>query len=218
MKPIRGNGKQNTRDVILQTLKSTNQAKVDDLAEAANVSPVTIRHHLNSLQADNLIEVGSVRLKVGRPYYVYSLSEKGHELFPHKYVSLTKRLLDELKEHLPAETVTQLFSGIVQNIIDEHRSKFEALEAAARLPYLVNLLTEEGFMADWDNQGDEYKLTVYSCPYFSLVETHSEICQLDKELIFSVLQGPVKQHGCIIDGDNRCVFTFMASEMQSRDN
>ena len=216
MKLTTGNGKLNTREVILQTLKSTNQAKVDDLAEAANVSPVTIRHHLNSLQADNLIEVGSVRLKVGRPYYVYSLSEKGHELFPHKYVSLTKRLLDELKEHLPAETVTKLFSGIVQNIIDKHRGKFESLDAEKRLPYLVDLLSEEGFLADWDNQGDEYKLTVYSCPYFSLVETHSEICQLDRELIFSVLQGPVTQHGCIIDGDTRCEFTFLASEMNSK--
>ena len=121
MKTVTNKGKQSTRDTILHALKSSNQATVEALAEIANVSPVTVRHHLNSLQADGLIEVDSVRRKVGRPYYVYSLSESGHELFPHKYVRLTNRLLDELKATLPPEQVNQLFQGVVQSILEEHK-------------------------------------------------------------------------------------------------
>ena len=108
MKVISSNNKKSTRDIILESIKSSHQAKVEDLAEAANVSPVTVRHHLNSLQADGLIESDSVRRKVGRPYYVYSLSEKGEELFPKRYVRLTTRLLEELKSTLPADTLDQI--------------------------------------------------------------------------------------------------------------
>ncbi len=82
VKSVTSKGKKNTRDTILHKLKISPQTKIEDLAEAANISPVTVRHHMNSLQADGLVELESVRRKVGRPYYVYSLSEQGHELFP----------------------------------------------------------------------------------------------------------------------------------------
>ena len=64
------NGKISTRDTILEAIKQANEATVDDLAKAADVSPVTVRHHLNSLQAEGLLRTHSVRRKVGRPYYV----------------------------------------------------------------------------------------------------------------------------------------------------
>jgi predicted ArsR family transcriptional regulator len=215
LKPVTSKGKNNTRDIILRALKSSNQAKVEELAEVASVSPVTVRHHLNSLQADNLIEVSSVRRKVGRPYYVYSLSETGHELFPHKYVRLTDRLLDELKERLPAETVSQLFNGIAQAIIEEHKGEFENLPFEGRLSYLVDLLSEEGFLARWERVSDEYRLTEFSCPYYSLADKHEEICILDKELIVSVLQRPLKQHTCMLDGDGGCEFIFAIDSLES---
>ena len=149
MKTVTNKGKQSTRDTILHALKSSNQATVDALAETAEVSPVTVRHHLNSLQADGLIEVDSVRRKVGRPYYIYSLSESGHELFPHKYVRLTNRLLDELKATLPKEQVRQLFQGVVQSMLEEHKGSFETLPFEDRLTYLVSMLSEEGFLVKW---------------------------------------------------------------------
>lgn len=215
MKSITGKAKTNTRDTILHTLKVSHQATIEELAEAAEISPVTVRHHLNSLQADNLIEVESVRRKVGRPYYVYTLSEKGLELFPKKYLRLTDRLLGELKENLPPETVQNLFTGIVQNIVEEHKGNYEHLPFEDRLIYLIKLLSEEGFLAQWEKVNNGYKITEFSCPYVSLVDKHSEICILDRELIVNVLQTPIQEHGCILNGDNCCEFTFSTSNINS---
>ncbi len=208
MKPVTSKGKQSTREIILEALKTLNQAKVDDLAQIADVSPVTVRHHLNALQANNLVEVTSVRRKVGRPYYLYNLSEKGLELFPRKYVRLTNRLLEEMKEQMPAEQVQEIFNGIVRNIVNEHRPHFGGLSFEQRLTYLVNLLSEEGFMAQWEKINDEYFLTEYSCPYYSLGSAHAEICTLDKELVVSVLETPIHRQRCMLEGDNCCQFTF----------
>ena len=208
MKLVTSNNKQSTRDVILHTLKVAHQAKVEELAEAADVSPVTVRHHLNSLQADGLVEVTSVRRKVGRPYYIYCLSEKGEELFPQKYVRLTNRLLEALKNHLSDDALTDLFSGIVQTIIDEHRGQFENLSFEKKLDYLIGLLKKEGFLAQWEKVNGQYRITEYSCPYYSVGSVHHEVCFLDRELIVTVLQTPVEQHSCMLDGDNCCHFTF----------
>lgn len=195
-----------TRDVILHTIKASPQVNVEELAKAVDISPVTVRHHLNTLQADGLISFASVRRKVGRPYYVYSLSEKGQELFPKRYVRLTTRLLDEMKAHLPPEVVGEVFSKVVEGVIEDHRGEFEHLDFEGRLNYLVELLAEEGFLASWEKTGDKYVITEYSCPYLSLGEDHAEICRIDSELIIGVLDVPVQQNSCMLAGGQCCEF------------
>ena len=200
------NSKMSTRDIIFHTIKSSQQVNVEGLAEVADVSPVTVRHHLNTLQADGLIESESVRRKVGRPYYVYSLSEKGHEQFPKRYVRLTSRLLDEMKSRLPQEVVQEVFDNVVLGVVDEHRGEYEHLEFEDRLDYLVKLLADEGFLASWENSDKGYVLTEYSCPYISVGRSHAEICTIDTELIVNILQVPVKQNSCMLDGGECCQF------------
>ena len=206
VKSINNNNKNSTRDTILHTIKSSQQANVEALATAAQVSPVTVRHHLNALQADGLIQSESIRRKVGRPYYVYSLSEQGHELFPKRYVRLAIRLLDELKSRLPDEIMKEVFDSVVNGVLDDHRGEYENLSLEKRLDYLVNLLGDEGFLASWEKQEDSYVLTEYSCPYISVGQSHTEICAIDKELIINVLDSPIQQNSCMLDGDDCCRF------------
>lgn len=208
MKSVTDKSRQSTRDIILHTIKQHNRATVETLAEAANVSPVTVRHHLNSLQADNLLQVDSVRRKVGRPYYVYSLSEKGHELFPKKYVRLSSRLLDEIKERFPESVVVELFQGVVQGVVREHRKDFHHLDFEERLDYLVELLAQEGFLARWEKTDTGYQFVEYSCPYISVGQTHTEVCTFDRNLILSVLETDVRQHSCMLHGDSCCEFSI----------
>ena len=209
LRTITNKGKQTTRDTILHALKSSNQATVEELADTANVSPVTVRHHLNALQAEGLIEVDSIRRKVGRPYYVYSLSENGHELFPHKYVRLTNRLLDELKATLPPEQINDLFAKIVEGMLEDHMGEFESLAFEERLSYLASVLSEEGFLVKWRKENGHYTLTEYGCPYYSVGQEHTEICGMDRTLMVTILQTSVEQQSCMLAGDECCQFTFV---------
>jgi len=209
------NSKESTRDIILRTIRQRHQATVNELAEAADVSPVTVRHHLNVLQAESLLESESVRRKVGRPYHVYSLSAKGLELFPKRYASLSSRLLEELKNQFPPEVVTSIFQGVVEGIVEEHRAEFEALELEERLAYLVELLAEEGFLARWEKREDRYHIIEYSCPYLSLGHEHAEICHFDRDLIVAVLDTEVEQHSCMLSGDSCCQFSFVPAPVET---
>ncbi|HRQ37499.1 MAG TPA: DeoR family transcriptional regulator [Chloroflexota bacterium] len=203
------NGKKSTRDLILHSIKSTPQVTIEELALVADVSPVTVRHHLNTLQADGLIEVASVRRKVGRPYYVYSLSEQGQELFPQRYFSLTNRLLDELKTRLPETVVNDIFIGVVKSLINDHKTEFESLTFEERLNYVIELLAEEGFLARWERTDQGYQIIEYSCPYISVGQKHQEVCTFDKELMLTVLDVPIQQHSCMLNGDDCCHFSMV---------
>ncbi len=200
--------KRTTREIILHTIKSSPQSTVEELAEAADISPVTVRHHLNALQAEGAIELATIRRKVGRPYYVYSLSERGQELFPKRYVRLTSRLLDEMKDRLPEKLLAEIFEGVVDTVLREHRGEFEHLSLEQRLDYLVNLLSEEGFLSTWERTPDGYRLVEYSCPYLSIGSTHAEVCNFDRQLMSGVLQLRVQQDSCMLHGANCCQFTI----------
>jgi predicted ArsR family transcriptional regulator len=208
VKFIADNGKLSTRELILDAIKQQNEATVDQLANAADVSPVTVRHHLNSLQAGGLLQARSIRRSVGRPYYVYSLSDKGHELFPQRYVRLSSLLIEELKVRFPAEMVDDLLNSVVENIVSEHRDQFQGRSLEERLDFLVRLLEEEGFLASWQLTDDGYQLTEYSCPYFSVGQKHAEVCTFDKQLIKQVLETEISQHSCVLDGGTCCQFTI----------
>jgi DeoR family transcriptional regulator, suf operon transcriptional repressor len=210
VKTVTSNQRESTRDIILRTIKQSPQSSVEELAEAVEISPVTVRHHLNGLQADGLIDSETVRRKVGRPYFVYSISEKGQELFPKRYVRLTSRLLGELKSRLPANMLRDIMQGVVQGVIADHEGEFEHLPLEERLNYLVELLAEEGFLADWQKVENGYTIIEYSCPYLSVGQEHMEVCTFDKELMLQIIQAPVTQHSCMLEGADCCEFSIAA--------
>lgn len=200
----------NTRDTILHKIKELHSTTVDALAEAADVSPVTVRHHLNALLADGSIEAQTVRRSVGRPHMTYSLSDAGEELFPKNYFRLSTLLLEEIRERFSPDVVRSIFNGVANRIANDNSERFKGLSFEGRLDFLVTLLEEEGFMARWEKNGDDYQLTEFGCPWLSIGETHSEVCSFDKELIHSVLQTRFQQHSCMLKGDSCCTFNIAA--------
>ena len=109
-----------TRDRILQTLLANPRSTINDIAEAVSINPISVRHHIINLQADGLIEVEEQRHGVGRPRLVYSLSEHGLEKFPTRYVSLTNRLLDQMKESLPEQQVAEIFTQLATGMVSTY--------------------------------------------------------------------------------------------------
>ncbi|NOQ40585.1 MAG: winged helix-turn-helix transcriptional regulator, partial [Anaerolineales bacterium] len=72
----------NTRNRVLRTLLLNQRRTVNDLAEAVDINPISVRHHITKLEAEGLIQSEEERHGVGRPRLVYSLTNKGMEQFP----------------------------------------------------------------------------------------------------------------------------------------
>src|SRR3990172_12773620 len=80
---------------IIETLKRCHQASVTELSQALGLTPVTIRHHLDSLLADRIISepVPRRRPGPGRPEMVYGLTARADELTPRNFGELCGCLL-----------------------------------------------------------------------------------------------------------------------------
>jgi DeoR family transcriptional regulator, suf operon transcriptional repressor len=197
-----------TREKVLRTLLARPRITINDLAENIGINPISIRHHISSLQADGLVDSDEERHGVGRPRRVYYLTEAGVEKFPTRYVRLTIRLLEQLKEKMPPAMVNELFSEMAQELLSDHAPTTEltSLSLEQRLEIMADLLKKEGFTIKWERVGDEYLIHETSCPYYHIGQNHPEVCAVDKILISSVLSTPAEKTNCILNGDSFCTY------------
>lgn len=195
-----------TRDKILQALLRKPGSTTNDLAEKVGINPISVRHHLTSLQASGLISAEEERHGVGRPRLIYSLTEEGSEKFPTRYLRLTTRLLNQLKETLPNPMVKELFSQVALNLAEEYADQLEDLPIEKRLDLIKELLGNEGFTVDWEKAGESYYIHEISCPYHKVGQEHPEICSMDETLISQMLAMPTEKVECILGGADRCTY------------
>lgn len=195
-----------TRERIIQTLLNHPGSTISDLAEAVGISGISVRHHLTNLQAEGVVAADEERHGVGRPRLVYGLTEKGLERFPTRYLQLTNRLLDQMKETLPPAAINKLFTAMAEDIASDYTQQVKHMTVEEKLDFLKNLLSEEGFSVKWERQGQDYHIHEVTCPYLHIGQAHPEICAVDQTLISEVLSIPVQKINCILHGDSRCTY------------
>ncbi len=201
-----------TRDHVLRTLLTQPRRTINELAEQVGISPISIRHHIASLEADGLITSEDERHGVGRPRQVFFLTETGIELFPTRYVRLTVRLLEHLKETMPEAMISKLFTQMAEDLARDlaDGTELKNLSMKERLDLVKDLLRREGFNIEWEKLEDGYQIREASCPYYYIGQNHPEVCAVDQILISKVLSMPAEKVKCILNGDSSC--TYVVSE------
>lgn len=206
-----------TRDNVLRTLLTRQRCTINELAEAVGINPISVRHHVTKLEAEGFVTSEEERHGVGRPRRVYFLTEEGMEQFPTRYLRLTVRLLEQLKETLPESMVDKLFAQVADDLVADYTSelKLEGVPMEERLNIVKDLLKAEGFTMEWELQEDGYHIREVNCPYYHVGQNHPEVCAVDQTLISNMLDVPIQKIKCILDGDSYC--TYVVPPQQSEE-
>jgi predicted ArsR family transcriptional regulator len=198
--------KKSTRERVLHTLLTRERCTINELAKEVEINPISVRHHITKLQVEGLVDSREERHGVGRPRRVYFLTEVGREHFPSRYLRLTLRLLDQLKETMPKPLVNKLFTQMAQDLAKEYEEVLEGLSMEERLDLVKDILTHEGFTVEWEQHGNLYHIHESSCPYFHVGQDHPEVCTVDQTLISTFLNVPAQQIKCKLHGDTHCTY------------
>lgn len=197
-----------TRDRVLRSLLLNQKRTVNELAESVDINPISVRHHVTKLEAEGLILSEEERHGVGRPRLVFSLTPKGMEQFPQRYLQLTSRLLEQLKSNLSENVLGSIFKEVAEGIADDitHNINLEDLDLKERLELLQEALTAEGFTVHIEEEEGNIYIVEASCPYHHVGEDHPEICVVDQELIAHFISSDPVRVECILDGDKQCKY------------
>jgi predicted ArsR family transcriptional regulator len=208
---------QSTRQEILSILREEKQATVEDLAKQLELTPMTIRHHLNVLQAQNLVEAAKVRRskKVGRPRLVYTLTDAADDLFPQGYGRLARQLVTEVKETVGEEQTGAMFRRMAERLASEAPPAEQDQGFEERLEQVSDFLEGQGFLSRWEKTDEGYVLTNVNCPYRRVSRQHTEVCLLDTELIRRLLGVEPERLSSMRAGEAACAFLLQPPDSWS---
>jgi predicted ArsR family transcriptional regulator len=205
---------QSTRQEILEILKEDGQATVEDLAQRLELTPMTIRHHLNVMQAQNLVVASKVRRskKVGRPRLVYTLTDAADDLFPHSYGELARHLVSEVKETMGEEEAEAILLRVADRVVREAPAPIPGQSFEDRLAQVVDFMEGQGFISRYEETDEGFVVTNINCPYRNVSREHEEVCLMDTEILTRLLGVTPKRLASMRTGDPACRFLLVPLE------
>jgi predicted ArsR family transcriptional regulator len=206
---------QSTRQRILEILKEQKQATVEQLSAALELTPVTVRHHLDILRGEGLVGAPQVlrRPGPGRPQYTFALTEAASDYFPKNYHGLADLFFKEVRERVTPAELEQLVKGVARRLAAQAPAPLTTASPPEKLSAVVSFLNNQGYVARWEKTaGGDYLLHTCNCPYQRVSETHSEICTMDANLISRLVGAPPQRVSHMAQGDDACTYLLRFEE------
>ncbi|MBE9179981.1 transcriptional regulator [Oculatella sp. LEGE 06141] len=198
------------KNQILHLLKTGGPQTATALAEQLQVSPMAIRQHLQSLQADEWVIYQEERRPVGRPVKLWQLAQGAAKLFPDSHAGLTVSLLQGI-EHIFGTT------GLEALLVDRAQQQLQLYSAQMnngwnwreRVAALAQIRSREGYMAEVIEQADNSILLVENhCSIHAAAQHCQQFCRSELD-VFTALLGAdvsVERVEHVMKGDRRCAY------------
>jgi predicted ArsR family transcriptional regulator len=196
-------------DRILMFLKMRGEATSLLISKELSITKEGARKHLLNLAGEGLIRSVAKSEGVGRPSTYYILTEKGLSQFPDSHADVTVQILRSVKNLLGENALDLLINDREKNTYERYEKalvKAESLEN--RLEILVQARSEEGYMAEWTKEGNDYFLIENHCPICAAATECQGFCRAElsnfRNLIGKEYQ--VERVNHILSGGQRCVY------------
>ncbi|MCI3920381.1 transcriptional regulator [Paenibacillus sp. TRM 82003] len=198
-----------TRKQIMTMLRKRGPMNANELAKTLGITDIAVRRHLNNLERDRLIRPETVRQAMGRPTFMYSLTEHAEDVFPKNYADITLELLQDVEELQGPEVIDALFERREERLEQKYKERVGEDGALEQLvDRLASLQEERGYMAEWtkDEAGSRYFITEHNCPIHAIAHSYNQACSSELSLFRKVLDANVEQVECKAKGGQRCVY------------
>lgn len=196
---------------FLSALHRMSSGTIQEIGNEIGVTATAIRQRLTRLQGQGLINRKLVRVRRGRPHYVYQLTEKGIRHLGDNYGDLALIMWREIQK-IGDKTIRETLTVRVRDALVARFGLVHGATLHERLEKLRDNLVERGYDVEVQTRGDALPvLRENACPYQELADADRSICHLEQEVFQQVLGTSIKLSQCCLDGHHCC--EFEASEL-----
>jgi predicted ArsR family transcriptional regulator len=198
-----------TREKILLLLKKNGPQSIENLSRELRITSMGIRQHLLSLERKGLIDYVAKRQGIGRPAFLYRLTEKAEVLFPKAYDSFIIDTFRDIEKHEGREKIDEIFRWRKNRLLKDAREAIADKKTIHDKVYgLREFLESEGYFADVSEADTRYLLRIANCPIYKLATEFDEACKNDLQFYRELLGKEVAREQCIIEGNHSCVYSI----------
>lgn len=197
-----------TRRKIIMTLKKKGEMTVEELSKVINITPMGVRQHLLILERNGIVEYVTKKQGVGRPGFLYRLTESAENLFPKTYQKLAIDILTDISERDGREKIMEIFRRRKERLYNEKIGLLsEKGHLRDKVATLADALNREGNMVEIDEDDRYFKFKQYNCPIYKVAMRFKEACINDHELMKDLLGvRDVIHKERLSDGSQACVY------------
>ncbi|KAA0013160.1 transcriptional regulator [Billgrantia pellis] len=205
-----GSSPSDTAERLLHLLKTRGPHSAAALGQMLGTSGENARQQLTKLSRQGLVDQRPRPGGVGRPTVEWRLSEAGHARFPNGHAELASRLILSVRDTLGDEALARLVEARQGETLALYREALDdASHLEARVERLVEIRCREGYMAEWQREGDGSLLLIENhCPICQAAQTCPAFCQSELEIFCAVLGETVdiERTDHVLAGARRCVY------------
>lgn len=204
----------NPSEHILMLLKMRGEATSLLIANELGLSKEGARKRLLNLVSEGLITSIDKKEGVGRPSTYYHLTKKGESRFPDSHADITVQLIQSVKKLLGENALDLLISDREASVYQRYLEETQHLTTIEeKLDKLSKIRTNEGYMAEWDKDGDSYFLIENHCPICAAATECQGFCRSElknfKQLVGS--EYDIQRVEYMLDKGSRCVYKIQSN-------
>ena len=196
---------QNDRAMI-SVLRGTESMSICELTDAMQVTATAVRQRLNRLMALELVERCQTVEGRGRPSHRYLLTDKGKRSSANNLDDLAVVLWEQVQKIEDPGVKRKVIAGAVERLSERYQLAIRGDTVEERTRSLVEMFAERQIAISFDENSALPLIKVGGCPYPTLAGENHEICDMEQELLASVIGHPVDRCQCRQDGDSCCTF------------
>ena len=200
-----------TRMRILQLLKMRANMTVGQLTDALHISQMGVRQHLAILEAEGLVEHYQEKQGRGRPPHVYQLTDQANSLFPTTYANFAVGLMHEVAKFNGPGFINKVFRGRMKAQLTAYQLRLAGKTLCERIKELARIRDEEGYMARFAENADDYVLIEHNCPIAVIAEEYPYVCEIELALFRQSLGAKVVREEHLMQGSHRCCYRIPKS-------
>jgi len=189
-----GRRSRGTKGQIVSLLRYSPMS-VLDLARHTGIAGSTVRRHLDVLIRDGMVLQEPVRVSVGRPKFLFSLTESGTQHFPRNYAGLVTRIISQILLLTQNQTSSlggnslpnEIYDRVLTQLIADYKHRItgdtmlERAEQVAQFMYLEGIDYQVRYTVD----GDQKRVEMYGLGMVARYEDGQvgRSCRLLSELL-----------------------------------
>jgi len=197
-----------TRNSIVLLLKKNGAGmSIDELSRHIDITPMGIRQHLLALEKKDLVTYTVRKRGIGRPGFVYMLTEKANELFPTKYDEFVLGILRDIARYEGPEKVDQVFGWWRKRMLQlKGEVLADRLSREDALNRFKGMLEEDGHLVELSGNNGHYHLKQYHCPVRKIAREFDQVCKHELQLYRELFGKDVTREHSVSEGAPACLY------------
>jgi predicted ArsR family transcriptional regulator len=116
-----------------------------------------------------------------------------------------------------AQGLQTILRRVAGRFAEPYAERVQGLPLAERVGEACNVIRDRGCLADYRQDGDDWVISQYTCPFPNVARRNSGVCALDVEFVRTLVGADARLTKSLLRGDSSCTYRIRPAQTARSD-